>query len=274
MRILVTGGAGFIGSSLVEYYQNRAEIVVLDNLRSGHRSNLEALEHRFIEGCVTDAVVVQEAIEGVDLVFHLAAMVSVPESMKDPETCVNINIQGLLNILTAARDAKVRKLVLAGSSAVYGDNPVVPKTEDMPPAPKSPYAITKLDGEFYSEMFRREMGLETASLRFFNVFGPGQDPNSPYAAAVPIFMRRALAGEPITIYGNGEQTRDFVYVKDVVAALAHVAGSPGLQGTYNVGYGEGMTINHLAARIVDLVGSSSLLISLLMSRTRCCSRSW
>jgi UDP-glucose 4-epimerase len=262
MRILITGGSGFIGSHLATYYQRQAEIVVLDNLRSGHRHNLNGLDHTYIHGCVTDRAAVDLAMTGVDVVFHLAAMISVPESMEQPRECAEINVLGLLNVLDSATAAGVRKVVLASSAAIYGDNPVVPKIETMFPEPKSPYAITKLDGEYYLEMFRREGKLDTASLRFFNVFGPRQDPKSAYAAAVPIFMQKAFAGEDITIFGDGEQTRDFVHVTDIAAALAHVAGRPDLHGTYNVGYGDSMTVNDLAARIIGLSGSSSKIVHL------------
>jgi UDP-glucose 4-epimerase len=262
MRVLITGGAGFIGSHLVEHFQDKAEIVVLDNLRSGYRRNLDGLAHTFIEGSVNDPSAVARAVEGVDLVFHLAAMISVPESMSRPRECVDINVTGLLRVLEAAASAGVEKLVLASSAAVYGDNPAVPKSEDMLPEPKSPYAITKLDGEYYLEMFRREGRLDTSSLRFFNVFGPRQDPLSAYAAAIPIFMQKAFASEDLTIFGDGEQTRDFIHVKDVVAALAHVAHRPDLHGTYNVGYGTSMTVNSLAAQILQLSASSSKLVHL------------
>jgi UDP-glucose 4-epimerase len=262
MRILITGGSGFIGSHLAEHYQGSAEIVVLDNLRSGHRRNLDGLAHTFIPGSVTDRAIVDAAMAGVDLVFHLAAMISVPESMGAPRDCVELNVLGLLNVLESATAAGVRKVVLASSAAIYGDNPTVPKIESMIPEPKSPYAITKLDGEYYLDLFRREGKLDTASLRFFNVFGPRQDPKSAYAAAVPIFMQKAFAGEDITIFGDGEQTRDFIHVKDIAAALAHVAGRPDLHGTYNVGYGTSMTVNHLAAHIIRLAGSSSKIVHL------------
>ncbi len=262
MRILITGGSGFIGSHLAEHYQGSAEIVILDNLRSGHRRNLDGLQHTFIDGCVTDRAAVDQAMAGVDFVFHLAAMISVPESMIQPSECARINVLGLINVLEAATAAGVKKVVLASSAAIYGDNPTVPKIETMLPEPKSPYAITKLDGEYYLELFRHDGKLDTASLRFFNVFGPRQDPKSAYAAAVPIFMQKALAGEAITIFGDGEQTRDFVHVKDIAAALAHVAGRPDLHGTYNVGYGNSMTVNELAAQIVRLAGSSSKIVHL------------
>lgn len=262
MRVLITGGAGFIGSHLVEYFQGRADVVVLDNLRSGYLRNLDGLAHTFIEGSVTDPAAVARAMDRVDLVFHLAAMISVPESMSRPRDCVDINVTGLLHVLEAASSAGVKKLVLASSAAVYGDNPAVPKIEAMLPEPKSPYAITKLDGEYYLELFRREARLDTASLRFFNVFGPRQDPASSYAAAVPIFMHKALANEDLTIFGDGEQTRDFIHVKDIVAALAHVAQRPDLHGTYNVGYGTSMTLRDLASQILHLAGSSSQIVHL------------
>ena len=262
MRVLITGGSGFIGSHLVEHLQGTAEIVVLDNLRSGCRRNLDGFDHTFIEGSVTDSSAVARAMDGIDLVYHLAAMISVPESMARPRECVDINVTGLLHVLETAASAGVKKLVLASSAAVYGDNPSVPKNEDMTPEPKSPYAITKLDGEYYLEMFRREGRLDTASLRFFNVFGQRQDPASAYAAAVPIFIRKALSGEPITIFGDGGQTRDFIHVRDIVAALVHAATHPDLTGTTNVGYGTSMTVNELAARIIRLSGSSSEIIRL------------
>jgi UDP-glucose 4-epimerase len=257
MRILITGGAGFIGSHLVEHFQQSAEIVVLDNLRSGYRHNLAGLVHTFIEGSVTDREVVESAMAGVDFVFHLAAMISVPESMHQPRKCTEINTLGLLNVLESAAANGVRKLVLASSAAIYGDNPTVPKVESMNPEPKSPYAITKLDGEYHLEMFRRQGRLDTASLRFFNVFGPRQDTKSAYAAAVPIFMQKAFSSEEIVIFGDGEQTRDFIYVKDIVAALVHAATSPEMHGPHNVGYGTSITVNELAALILRLSKSSS-----------------
>lgn len=257
MRILVTGGAGFIGSHVVEYFQGKAEIRVLDNLRTGYRRNLEGLDCEFIEASILDTAALADAMEGVDYVFHLAALISVPESMEKPQECVELNVTGLLNVLKAASSAGVKKLVLASSAAVYGDNPSVPKTETMIPEPRSPYAITKLDGEFYCELWQREGRLETASLRFFNVFGPRQDPNSAYAAAVPIFIDKARKNETITIFGDGEQTRDFIYVKDIAAGLAYAAQTDSVRGAYNIGYGESTSINSLARHILSLTGSKS-----------------
>ncbi len=258
MKLLVTGGSGFIGSHIVEHYQGRAEeIRVLDNLRTGYRKNLDGLDCTFIEGSITDRDLVAQAVAGVDYVFHLAALVSVPESMAKPAECVDINVHGLLNVLEASAAAGVKKLVFASSAAIYGDNPAVPKLETMLPEPKSPYAITKLDGEYYLDLFLRERGLETAAIRFFNVFGPRQDPKGAYAAAVPIFIEKALKGEDITVYGDGEQTRDFIYVRDIVGALAFAAETPGVTGVFNAGYGGQMTINDLASKILAAAGSSS-----------------
>lgn len=258
MKILVTGGSGFIGSHIVELYQDSAEeIRVLDNLRTGYRHNLDGLRHSFIEGSITDRALVKEAVKGVDLIFHLAALVSVPESMEKPSECVDINVLGLLNVLEEATAAGVTKLVFASSAAVYGDNPVVPKLESMIPEPKSPYAVTKLDGEYYLGIFQREGKLETAAIRFFNVFGPRQDPKGAYAAAVPIFLEKAVRDEDITIFGDGGQTRDFIYVKDIAGALAFAAETPGVTGVFNAGYGGQITIQDLADGLISAAGSSS-----------------
>jgi UDP-glucose 4-epimerase len=257
MKILVTGGAGFIGSHVVEHYQSRAEIVVLDNLRTGHTENLRGMGCHFIEGSILDRPLLKKLMSGVDYVFHLAAMVSVPESMAKPRETVDLNVHGLLNTLEAAREAGVKKLVFASSAAVYGENPTQPKVESQTPDPRSPYAITKLDGEYYCGLYAREGWLPTACLRFFNVFGPRQDPNSAYAAAIPIFMDRARKGEPITIHGDGAQTRDFIFVKDIVGALSFVAGNNKAQGVFNVGYGKAMRILELAEEIITVTGSTS-----------------
>ena len=261
MKILITGGSGFIGSHIVELYQDKAEeIRVLDNLRTGYRHNLDGLRHTFIEGSITDRELVRNVVEGVDYIFHLAALVSVPESMAKPCECVDINVHGLLNVLEEASVAGVRKLVFASSAAIYGDNPTVPKIESMLPEPKSPYAITKLDGEYYLGMFQQEGRLETAAIRFFNVFGPRQDPKGAYAAAVPIFIEKALRGEDITVFGDGGQTRDFIYVKDIAGALAFAVETPGVTGVFNAGYGGQITINDLASRLIEDAGSPSRLL--------------
>jgi UDP-glucose 4-epimerase len=258
MKVLVTGGAGFIGSHIVEHFQGKAEICVLDNLRSGFRRNLAGFEHEFVEASITDREAVRRALAGVDYVFHLAAMISVPESMQNPTGCNEINTHGTLIVLEEAARAGVKKLVFSSSAAIYGDNPVTPKLETMLPEPKSPYAITKLDGEYYCRMFSAEGRLATACLRYFNVFGPRQDPQSQYAAAVPIFIDRAMKDRPITIHGDGEQTRDFIYVKDVAAANAFFATESPETGIFNVGYGQRITINSLAHTICLAAGSCSV----------------
>lgn len=260
MKVLITGGAGFIGSHIVEHFQGKADVRVLDNLRSGFMHNLSGFDVEFVEGSVTDRQTVRKAVEGVDYIFHLAAMISVPESMHKPLECVEINTQGTLIVLEEAAKASVKKFVLSSSAAIYGDNPVVPKLETMLPEPKSPYAITKLDGEYYCRMFAEEGRLDTASLRYFNVFGPRQDPKSQYAAAVPIFIHRALRNEDITIFGDGEQTRDFIYVKDIVAANVFIATESDSHCVHNVAYGKSITVNELAEKIIALTGSKSGII--------------
>ena len=256
MKILITGGAGFIGSHIAEHFQDKAEIVILDSLRSGYKSNLDNLRCEFIEGDIRDRAAVRRAMQGVDYVFHLAALISVPESMEKIAECVDININGLITVYEDAAAAGVKKLCFSTSAAIYGDNPIVPKVEAMLPEPKSPYAITKLDGEYYAEMFSKLGKLQVACLRYFNVFGPRQDPGSAYAAAVPIFIERALRNAPITVYGDGEQTRDFIYVKDIVAANVFMAMSD-FTGVFNVAYGGRQTINELVNTIVKLTGSES-----------------
>lgn len=256
MNVLITGGAGFIGSHIAEHFDGKANVRVLDNLRSGFKHNLSGFNAEFMEGSVTDIKAVERAVKGIDYVFHLAAMISVPESMSKPIECVEINVNGMLNVLRASADAGVKKLCFSTSAAIYGDNPTVPKLETMLPEPKSPYAITKLDGEYYCNMFTSEGWLKTACLRYFNVFGPRQDPASQYAAAIPIFVFKALRNEPITIFGDGEQTRDFIYVKDIVAANVHLATSE-YTGVHNVAYGGQITINQLAKKIIAYTGSKS-----------------
>ncbi len=256
-RVLITGGAGFIGSHLARHFASCGEVTVLDDLRSGHDRNLEGVDCRFMRGSILDEATLREAIAGAEEVYHLAAMVSVPESVAKPAECAELNTEGTRRVLDAAMTAGVRKVVLASSAAIYGDNPTVPKLETMPPEPKSPYAETKLAGERLLEAYRRSHGLGTTSLRFFNVFGPRQDPRSAYAAAVPIFIAKALRGEPIGIHGDGGQTRDFIHVTDIVGALAFAGASAEMHGTYNVGYGRSQSILELATEIVRLTGSKS-----------------
>lgn len=258
-KILVTGGSGFIGSHIVEHFHQSDEVVVLDNLRTGFKKNIENFNCQFIKGNVTDVALVKEVTKSVDYIFHLAALVSVPESMENPQLTVEINTIATLNLLKAARESNVKKIVLSSSAAIYGDNPIVPKKETMFPEPKSPYAVTKLDGEYYFKMFRDEYGLPTTCLRYFNVFGPRQDPKSQYAAAVPIFIDKAIKNEDITIFGDGEQTRDFIYVKDIVRANVMAATSEA-SGVFNVARGGRITINDLAKKIVELTTSKSKII--------------
>ncbi len=256
MKILVTGGAGFIGSHVVEEFQGKAQIRVLDNFRTGKFENIKAFEHELIEGDISDRETVRKAVKGVDYIFHMAAKISVVESMEEPIEYTRVNTMGLLTVLEEASIAKVKKLCFCSSAAVYGENPESPKRETMKPEPLSPYAITKLDGEYYCEMFTRESKLNTACLRYFNVFGPRQDPKSQYAAAIPIFVSKAVNNEEISIYGDGEQTRDFVYVKDIVAANIHMAKSDNC-GVFNVAYGRKTTINDLVTKILEMTSSSA-----------------
>jgi UDP-glucose 4-epimerase len=257
MKVLVTGGAGFIGSHIVEAFQGLADMRVLDNLRSGFRHNLAGRSCEFIEGSILDRAQVRRAVQGVDYVFHLAAFVSVPESIQKPAECVEINTAGTLLLLEEAAHAGVKKLVFSSSAAIYGDNPVVPKVETLPPGPKSPYAATKLDGEIHCGKYAADGRLPTVCLRYFNVFGPRQDPRSQYAAAVPIFIERALKNEPLTIYGDGGQTRDFIFVKDIAAANIFFATRSPATGCFNVAGGQRITVNDLAATIRQLTGSAS-----------------
>ena len=257
MRVLVTGGAGFIGSHIVEFLQGRAEISVLDNVRSGSWNNLDDFQYVRIKGSILDRDLVRQAMQDVDYVFHLAAMASVPESIENPVECTEINITGTLIVLEEAARAKAKRLIFSSSAAIYGDSEITPKIETMSPAPKSPYAATKLAGEVHCQRFADEGRLETVSLRYFNVFGPRQNPKSQYAAAVPAFIQRAIRNQPIVIFGDGGQTRDFVFVSDVVAANIFFAMRSSAVGTFNVARGEGITINDLALAVRDLTGSSS-----------------
>lgn len=246
---LVTGGAGFIGSHLVEALVAEGHTVtVLDNLSTGSLENLAAVSDRvkFVQGDVRDETAVQQAAAGVELIFHLAAMVSVPQSMADPVEAEVINTVGTLNVLQAARAAGSWRMVLSSTCAVYGDEPTLPKKELMIPQPNSPYAISKLAAELYCGLFYEAFGLETVVLRYFNVFGPRQDPSSPYSGVVSIFVNRLSRGQQPAIFGDGEQTRDFVYVGDVVRANLLAALTPAAAGqTFNIGTGRPVSINRL-----------------------------
>jgi UDP-glucose 4-epimerase len=256
MRVLVTGGAGFIGRHIAEYFQHRAEVRVLDNLRSGRKSNLSGLNCQFMVGSVLDRDLVREAMTGVDFVFHLAAIASVQESMQKPNECAEINTRGTVIVLEEAALAGVKKLIFSSSAAIYGDNPTNPKIESMPAEPKSPYAASKYEGERHCSAFTGEGRLATVSLRYFNVFGPYQDPRSEYAAAVPSFIEKAIRDEPITIFGDGQQTRDFIYVDDVVAANAFFALKSQATGIFNVACGRQITVTDLALTIRKITKSS------------------
>jgi UDP-glucose 4-epimerase len=257
MRVLITGGAGFIGRHISEYFQDRAEVRVLDNLRCGFKSNLSGLNCQLIVGSILDRDLVREAMKGVDFVFHLAAMTSVQESMQKPNECAEINTRGTAIVLQEAARAKVKKLIFSSSAAIYGDNPTNPKIESMPADLKNPYATSKNEGERHCRSFTDEGLLATVSLRYFNVFGPYQDARSRYAAAIPAFIEKATRNEPITIFGDGRQTRDFIYVKDVVAANAFFALESQANGVFNVACGRQITITDLALTIRNLTKSTS-----------------
>jgi UDP-glucose 4-epimerase len=256
MRVLVTGGTGFIGRHITEYFQHRAEVRVLDNLRSGLKSNLSGLNCQFMVGSVLDRDLVREAMTGVDFVFHLAAIASVQESMQKPNECAEINTRGTVIVLEEAALAGVKKLIFSSSAAIYGDNPTNPKIESMPADPKSPYATSKYEAERHCYSFTDEGRLATVSLRYFNVFGPYQDPRSEYTAVVPAFIVKAIRNEPLMIFGDGQQTRDFIYVQDVVAANAFFALKSQATGIFNVACGRPITVTDLALTIRKLNKSS------------------
>lgn len=258
-RYVVTGGAGFIGSHLVETLVKQGhEVVVVDDFSTGRRENLKGLTGRLriIEGSVTDPLVCAAACEGADYVLHQAALPSVPRSIEAPLPTHEVCATGTLNVLVAARNAGVRRVVYAGSSSAYGNTTVLPKSEEMVPCPRSPYAVAKLAGEHYCQAFALTHGLETVILRYFNIFGPRQDPHSPYGAAIPKFITAALAGERPTIFGDGEQTRDFTYVQNAVQANLLACEAPVPPGmVFNVGCGERVSLNTLWSIIRELTGA-------------------
>lgn len=243
---LVTGGAGFIGSHLVRALLDQGDRVrVVDNFSTGTRENLAGLAGplEVLEADVRDRTQMEWAVHGVDLVFHLAAFVSVPASMNDPQACFEINVQGTINLLEAARQAGVRHVILASSAAVYGENDHLPVQETQPPAPQSPYALSKLVDEQLGDLYSRMFGLPVTALRYFNVYGPRQSPESDYAAVIPIFVRSFLTGQPPTVFGDGQQGRDFVYVGDVVRANLAAASRPDSAGkVFNVCTGDEVTL--------------------------------
>jgi nucleoside-diphosphate-sugar epimerase len=255
---LVTGGAGFIGSHLAEELEHRGErIRVVDSLITGHRHNLAHLKTvEFVHGDLADPAVAASAVDGgVEYVLHQAAIPSVPRSVQDPVTSNRANVDATLNVLVAARDARVKRVVFAGSSSAYGDTPTLPKHEDMPVNPLSPYALQKVVGEQYLQLFTRLYGLETVSIRYFNVFGPRQDPSSPYSGVISLFATSLLSGRPPIICGDGLQTRDFTYVANVVDGVLRACTAEGASGqVINVATGGRISILELAQTMAAVLG--------------------
>jgi len=258
MKVLITGGAGFIGSHLAQHLlQSGASVRILDNFATGHRSNLAVLDGHaeVIEGDIQSYERANKAVAGCEVVLHQAALPSVPRSVQDPLTSNATNVIGTLNVLLAARDQGVRRVVYASSSSIYGANPELPKHEELSPLPISPYATAKLAAEGYARSFGEVYGLETVALRYFNVFGPRQDPNSAYAAVIPRFITRLGAGEPPVLFGDGEQSRDFTFVDNVVQANLRAMEAPDVVGqAYNIACGERITLNELCAELRDILG--------------------
>jgi nucleoside-diphosphate-sugar epimerase len=257
---LVTGGAGFIGSHLTEALVGRGDRVrVVDNLITGKRANLAHVAHaiEFVEGDLADLDAARRAVDGCEFVLHQAAIPSVPRSVQDPITSNRANIDATLNVLVAARDAGVRRVVYAGSSSAYGDTPTLPKREDMPTSPLSPYALQKLVGEQYMQLFTRLYGLETVTIRYFNVFGPRQDPSSPYSGVISIFVSALVEGRRPTIYGDSGHTRDFTYVANVVDGVLRACSAPGASGeVINVATAGRVSLKQLFDTIRDLTGAA------------------
>jgi nucleoside-diphosphate-sugar epimerase len=254
---LVTGGAGFIGSHLVEELLRRGHAVrVVDDLSTGKATNLPQ-GAEFIEGDLADLAVAEAVVDGMDVVLHQAAIPSVPRSIDDPVRSHRANVDGTFNVLVAARAAGVRRVVFAGSSSEYGDTPTLPKDENMPVHPLSPYALHKVIGEEYLRQFTRHYGLETVSIRYFNVFGPRQDPSSPYSGVISLFIRALVEGRQPTIHGDGEQTRDFTYVANVVDGVLRAAEKPGISGeVFNVATGSRISLNQLLAALQRLLNTN------------------
>jgi UDP-glucose 4-epimerase len=267
---LVTGGAGFIGSHLVNELVSRNQRVrVLDNFSTGRRDNLSPVLDRVevVEGDIRDPATLESALVGVDYVLHQAALASVTQSVADPLSTHAVNVTGTLNVLQAAHDAGVRRVVFASSCAVYGNDPRLPKHEGMAAAPLSPYAASKLAGEAYCQAFSEVYGLPTVALRYFNVFGPRQDPASPYSAVIPRFIAAALAGEALTIFGDGTQSRDFVYVANVVAANLLACAAPNAVGhVINVAAGRRLSLLDLVAHLRTLLGPENIRVQHLAPR--------
>ncbi len=257
---LVTGGAGFIGSNIVlALVEKGRQVRVLDNFSTGRKENLTPVwdDIELIEGDIRDLATVRKTLKGVEYVLHQAAVASVPRSIEDPLQSNASNITGTLNVLWAAKEGRVRRLVFASSSSVYGDTPVLPKAEHMPPSLLSPYALNKLTGEYYCRLFSSIYGLETVSLRYFNVFGPRQNPDSEYAAVIPNFITAFLHQRPAVIYGDGEQTRDFTYIDNVVEANFLALEAPRVTGQIvNIASGERISLNQLVGHLGTLTGTN------------------
>ena len=258
MRFLVTGGAGFIGSNTVDELVRRGHsVVVLDDLSSGKEENLAESRNKisFIKGSITDLEAVRKAVQEAECVLHLAARTSVPRSVKDPIETNRINVDGMLNVLVAARDAKVKRVVFAASSSAYGETPTLPKVETMQPEPISPYGVMKYVGELYAQMFGRVYGLENVSLRYFNIFGPRQDPGSPYSGVLAKFCTAFLEDTQPVIFGGGEQTRDFTFVENAVQANLLACEAPNVSGkVFNVGTGGRFSLNQTLELLCKISG--------------------
>lgn len=261
MRYLVTGGAGFIGSNTVEELVHRGhEVTVVDDLSTGKEENLASFRNKieFVRGSITDRETLERVCRGVDYVLHLGARTSVPRSVKQPVETNKVNVDGTLNVLVVARDAAVRRVVFASSSSVYGETPTLPKREDMPPAPISPYGVTKLVGELYGSVFHRVYGLDFVALRYFNVFGPRQDPASQYSGVLSLFITALRDGRAPTVYGDGEHSRDFTFVANVVTGNIQACETPGIGGgIFNLGTGGRYTLNHTLKLLEKISGRAA-----------------
>jgi len=259
---LVTGGAGFIGSHIASaLVASGARVRILDDLSTGHRENIEEIggDIDFVQGSVADEALLKRVLDGVELVFHEAAIPSVPRSVDNPRQTHTASVDGTFSVLVAAREKKVRRLIYAASSSAYGDQPTLPKSEEMSPDPLSPYAVAKLVGEYYARVFTHVYGLETFSLRYFNVFGPRQDPGSQYSGVVSLFISALSTNKRPVIYGDGEQSRDFTYIDNVVDAnLKAASATGGLGQVINIANGERITLNQLLQELKDLTGRSEI----------------
>lgn len=257
MKVVVTGGCGFIGSNIAEELIKKHYVVVIDDLSTGRIENIQSLQDKenfeFVRGNITDLDLLKQIFEDVDCIFHQAAIPSVQRSVENPLDTNEANIKGTLNVLIAARDCGVKKVIYASSSSVYGDTPELPKKENMKPNPQSPYAVSKLTGEYYCEVFSEIYGIKTVCLRYFNVYGPKQNPASEYAAVIPRFINRVLNNQPPVIFGDGNQTRDFTFVGDIVKANI-LAMEKNVEGVFNIAYGQQISINELANKIMEIVG--------------------